>query len=156
MTPSDLQKGLMKRLENIFFDFKLRNPDNEETKLNIYKQNLPQRDSDDDISQYPYIIVRLADGEVTDVTSLHRIKVLFIIGVYDDALENRGEQDVIKVIQKTLDNFKKYPIIDRKFELSFPIRWTIHDEDVYPFFFGGIETYWETTKAEREDIRRFL
>jgi hypothetical protein len=156
MIPANLQSGLVKRLEDVLSNFKLKNPNNEEITINIYKQNLPQLDADDDISLYPYILVKLADGEIADVTSLHKIKVLLIIGIFDDSLESQGDQDVLNVIQKVLDDFKKNPLIDNKFDLSYPVRWTIHEEDVYPFFFGGIETYWETNQIEREDIRRFL
>ena len=152
MIPANLQTGLTNRLREIFSDFRLKNPNGEETNLNIYEQNLPQLDADNDISFYPYIVVKLADGEVIDETSLHKIKVLFIVGVFDDALDNQGDKDIVSIIQKMMEGLQKNPIIEKKFTLSYPLRWTIHEEDVYPFYFGGVETYWETNPIQREDI----
>lgn len=161
MIPSNLQSDLKERIEAIFSDYEIKNPDinsdQEYTGLNVYEQHLPQLDGDaGEISLYPYIIIKLADGEMNDETSPHRVKVLFIVGVFDDDLDNHGYQDVSAVIQKLTEELQKQPVVNEKFILSYPMRWTIYEEDVYPFFFGGVETYWETNGVHREDIGGIL
>lgn len=157
MIPVNLQKGLIQRLEEIFSQFKLKNPNNEDVNINIFEQHLPQSESDDDdVSLYPYIIVKLADGEQENETSAHKIKVLFVIGVFDDSYDNNGYQDVVNIVQKLIAGLKSKPIIEKKFVLDYPMRWLVHEEDVYPFFFGGVETYWETNAFQRVDEGGFL
>lgn len=156
MIPVNLQAGLIKRLKNEFKELRLKNPEGKEVGINIYEQNLPELEYGDDQSLYPYIIVKLVDGEIEDESSTHMIKVLFVVGVFDDSYDNQGYKDVTLILQKLISSFQTNPVVDKKFSLRFPLRWVVHDEDVYPYYFGGLETNWETNAYFVGNIGGFL
>src|SRR5690606_2512931 len=110
----------------------------------------------DDLSHYPYVLIKLSEGELENETSPHRIKVLFVIGVFDDSYDNQGYKDVVIILQKLLAGLNEKPMIDKKFILTHPLRWAIYDDDVYPFYFGGVETFWETNAHQHIDEGGFL
>jgi hypothetical protein len=155
MIPTDLQEGLKQRLEQVFANHFFKNPENEKAPLNIFKQHLPER-AEDDYSFYPYVIIQLVEGEQADENDEQHVKVMFIIGVYDSDRNNQGYQDVVMIIQKITENFKKAPLINQKFELKFPLKWAVYDEDVAPFYFGGVETLWAVPSHLREDVEELI
>lgn len=152
MIPVNLQTGLKNRLEEVLKEVRLKSPDDKEVRVNVYEQHVPQSESDDELSLYPYVLIKLVDGEVENETSPHVIKVLFVVGVFDESYDNQGYKDVVLILQKLIAALEKSPVIDKKFVMRYPLRWVVHEEDVYPFYFGGVETTWETNANMVENI----
>lgn len=155
MIPTNLQNGLKKKVEEIFSGDLFNNPDSERVSLSVFEQHLPEK-SKDDISHYPYVIIQLSEGEQASEISEYFTKVLFIIGVVDEGSENQGHEDVVRIINKIFEYLSKFPLIDGQFELKFPIRWAIHEEETAPYYFGAVETTWSIPKFSREDLEAFI
>lgn len=149
MIPVDLQDGLESRVVNALSGLTFRIPDGEEVPINVYKQQLPERETEDDLSLYPYVIIKLSDGEQSEEGGPQTIKVLMVIGVFDEGLNNQGYRDVTTIIQKIHQDLLSTPLVNKKFILEYPFKWVIHDEDVYPFYFGGIEMVWSAHVPQR-------
>jgi hypothetical protein len=155
MIPTDLQDELEKRMKALFTNTQFKNPDNEYIPLNIFKQHLPEKKSND-ISLYPYLIIKLVEGEQRNENDLQQAQVVFVAGVFDDTNNYQGYRDVSSIIQKIYENLKRQPLVGNTFELQYPIRWALHDEDVYPYYFGGLETNWGVPTALREDVEALI
>lgn len=155
MIPTDLQSGLKARLKKLFVNKKFTDPDGELIPLHVFEQHLPEKPQED-ISLFPYIIVQLLEGEQQAVSEPHTVKVLFIIGVYDESSDNQGNKEVMAIINKIFEDLGKRPIQSRRFELTFPIRWGLHEEDVAPYFFGAVETTWSAPAFMREDVEALI
>lgn len=157
MIPIELQDGLEERMKKLFEieNFRLKNPDGNYVALNIFSQHLPEKTAND-LSLYPYLVIRLVEGEQNDPGEAQQVQVLFIVGVFDDHNSYQGYRDVVNVLQKIYENLKRNPTVNDRFELQYPIRWALHDEDVYPFYFGGIETRWKTPTPIREDVEAMI
>lgn len=155
MIPTELQTGLVTRLKDLFSDKTFNNPDMNRVSIHVFEQHLPQKEQND-INYYPYVIVQLVDGEQIGETDPEKAKIMFIVGAFDDHEDNQGHKEVIEVINKILIDLKKNPLQDMKFELQYPIRWALHDEDVAPYFFGAIETTWSEPIFIREDVEAMV
>lgn len=153
MIPTDLQDNLQLRCLEVFKDKYFLGVNEGKVPLNIFKQHLPEKKKSDR-SLYPYILIKLIEGEVE--SDDQQAKVDFIIGTYDEGTNNQGYRDVCMIIQKIFEDFKKHPRIDGEFELQFPMKWIIHDEDVQPYYFGAIETLWGVPTLLREDVEAMI
>lgn len=169
MVASFLQDELAEELKVIFDGFHLKDPDGNLSEINIFAQNLPMPESAaqeevpieqlenglaDDVTKedpYPYIVVRVEDGEIEDPASAQKVSTMLLIGVYDDSYEKHGHKDVMNIIQKIYARFAKVPVLNGKYTIQYPISWTLQEEESYPFYFGGISLEWETAAIRRED-----
>ena len=168
MVATFLQEDLVEELKKILQGFRLKNPYGESCEINIFSQNLPVPESleqtDIPIEQlenglieditmkepYPYIIVRIEDGEIKDESSAQIVSVLLLIGIYDNAYEKQGYKDVLNIIQKIYERFAKMPVLNGKYTIQYPIVWTLQEEETYPFYFGGMNLDWEVAAVRRE------
>ena len=118
MTPIDLQDDLVDELKQLFEPFAYKAPldiedfddETEEATeqphykrvpLNVYAQALPVQESDEDADPVPYLIVRLSSGnDPGGESSFNTVKLVIIIGIWDDDLSNQGHRDVLNIIQK--------------------------------------------------------
>lgn len=151
MIPIELQRELKKKMDALFKDTLLLNPDGEYVALNIFEQHLPKRNKND-IDPFPYLIIKLMEGEQSIEGNPQQVQVMFIVGIYDEQNTFRGYQDVSSILQKIMSNIQRNPRIANRFELKYPIRWAYHDEDVFPYYFGAVETFWEIPTSIREDV----
>ena len=61
MTPQNLQDEIKEMLEEVSNEIDWKDIDGNRTKLSVFKQNLPKRDTDED-DPFPYCIIRLISG----------------------------------------------------------------------------------------------
>ncbi|PAQ15068.1 hypothetical protein CD798_08475 [Bacillaceae bacterium SAOS 7] len=155
MIPVELQSGLKERIEEAFSGTLFKNPDGERVSLNVFEQNLPQK-SKDDISFFPFVIIKLMEGEKKTELSEHMARVGFVIGVFDEDIENQGYRDVAMIINKIIEDISKKPQINRQFDFSFPLKWRIHEEETDPYYWGVVETNWSLPVFLREDVEAFI
>lgn len=156
MVPLELQDELEKRLEKLFKHTRLKNLKGELVPINIFTQHLPAKSKTQEVSDYPYVLIRLAEGSELDEEDPQSAKVLFIAGVVDRESNHQGYRDAVSLIQRIYQDVKKYPIVKKRFELQYPINWAYHDEDTEPYFFAGLETNWGVPKVMREDLEAML
>lgn len=117
---------------------------------------MPRKNNSRNEEKYPYCIVKLQEGEHEEVSEPGLTQVMFILGMFDEEDDFSGYKDVANAINQLIQNLERNPIINGQFQLQLPIRWAIHDEDTYPYYFGAVETSWETPNPIREDLEDLI
>ncbi len=102
MTARDLQVRLQQDLTELFKDRRYKTPDGKMEPVHVFRQNLPQRKSEEDEDPFPYITVVLDSGGVKDQMTAHKIAVVFRIGIYDEDLTNQGHASVLEIMEVNL------------------------------------------------------
>lgn len=57
----------------------------------------------------------------------------------------------MNIIAKVYERFAKFPVLNGKYTVQYPILWTLQDEESYPFYFGGVNLVFEIAAVRRED-----
>mgnify|MGYP000818406379 FL=1 len=107
MTARDLQVRLQQDLTELFKDRRYKTPDGKMEPVHVFRQNLPQRKSEEDEDPFPYIIVALDSGGVKDQMTAHKIAVVFRIGIYDDDLTNQGHASVLAIMETMQQHYEE-------------------------------------------------
>lgn len=153
MTPADLQNNLIDRLRVLFENFPLQTEYNKGKKpFTIYKQNTPEQMSDEmdyseegdaDTKIYPFICVQLLGGEKEDNHTTQEEPILIMIATHNENLNREGFDDAVAAAQLIMNDINANPILDGRYVAKYPLRWKPHEEDLFPFFFVGIEVKYE-------------
>jgi hypothetical protein len=151
MVALELQIELAKEIEVITKDIVLHDPNGEVEQLKAFKQSLPIKTDDESEDPYPYCIVRLMSGLTPDAMSAQEVKIILILGIYDDGVDAQGHQSILNIIQRIQERFFKNPVLANQFIMQQKYEWTLQDDDSYPYYFGGIEVAWTTSSIRRED-----
>lgn len=160
MIPLQLQDDLMAELKDILKDELFKNesydPEDEDSKeyipLNIYAQNLPLESSrEEDDNFFPYMVVKLETGGIQDYSSAHEVKVVVVLGLFDDEKNRQGYRDVMHVINVIYERFAKNPMLNHQYMAKLPMNWALQDEDTHPYYFGGFEMTFEIPAVKKED-----
>ena len=170
MIATFLQDDLKNELEAILEHFRLRDPDGNPSKVNVFKQFLPIPEADeipDTVTDleleegtynarakqvpFPYILVRVLEGTIENIDGNQAVDVNLLIGVVDKDRDNQGYKDVLNIIQKIYERFAKNAILAHKYECIMPIQWAMQEEESWPYFFGGMALRFDTTAIRRED-----
>ncbi|CAI3570716.1 hypothetical protein [Clostridium neonatale] len=151
MTVFYLQEDLIDELKKVFKGFKLKDPYRNESDINIFSQNLPLINIDEEEEPFPYIIVRVTEGAINDIESEQELTTQLLVGIYDDSQEANGHKDILNIIQKIHERFFKNNILANKYVMQTPFKWVLQEEDTNPYYFGGIEVSWKTRTIEKED-----
>ena len=165
MIELNLLDALVARLRELFNDYELKAKSGLLQKVKIIPQYLPQpsavnvKTDDETIepqgytvtdieSIFPCVIVQV--GEVLDKEEGNldqsRVNVGFIIGIYDDAKDCQGYRDVYNIIEVIRQDLLTMPgrVLAQRYRLEMPLRSDLIQEQEWPFYFGYIETVWET------------
>ena len=148
MTPLGLQADLAEEIENITRHMSFQDKLGKEVRLKAFKQSLPMLKNDEDVEPFPYVIVRIVDGDMPNNGEM--IKIILIIGIYDNDEKAQGHMQILNIMQDIKERFRKNPILSKKYIASEEIKWTLQEEDTYPYFFGGMELNWQTQSIQRE------
>lgn len=139
MTPQDLQKEIKAMLMEVTKNLVLTNPDGERTKLNVFCQELPKRKDDDETNPFPYCVVKIISGNSNAVKGTdNTIRTLLIFGIYDSDTENQGHMTILEIINKIIRRLSENNALKTFWQIG-AIEWAIDDEDVYPYFYGGMD-----------------
>lgn len=139
MTPQNLQEEIKEMLLEVTKKLTFKNPDGETTRLNVFKQELPKRKYEEETEPFPYCVVKIINGN-SDATNgaNNTIRVLLIFGIYDGDTENQGHMTVLEIINKIIRRLSENNAL-KTFWQTGAIEWAIDDEDVYPYFYGGMD-----------------
>lgn len=159
MIPTILQDAIIERL-NVLFDgdsFKKPLPDGtvSPAPLSVFAQGLPAKQSEHDI-QFPFVIVKLMQARQEKPDLAPRVRIGFIVGLYDDAPDNQGYRDLVRVLNRIVEDFKERPLTARYFELTYPIEVAPYEEETAPQWLGSIDTYWEAPILIRRDVEGLI
>jgi len=153
MIPAFLQDEIKKRLEKLFEGHLFDDPRGNRTNLKVYEQHLPikKASKDDNSSLYPCVIVQLQQG------FNQKVAITLIIGIFNESSDRTGYRDLSTIIQKITTDFAEYPTMTRQYSLAEEPKWAIHDEDVHPYYFAGIElTFQAGLQIERKDVSHLI
>lgn len=136
MTLQNLQDEIKEMLMEVSKDIVWKNLDGDQTNLEIFKQNLPKKETDED-DPFPYCIIRLIDGSHNAINdSENKIRVLLIFGIHDNAEKNQGDI-MLNLINRIVIRLSENNVLKTFYQVG-KIEWVIDDEDTYPYFFGGM------------------
>ena len=151
MNPLELQEELIDEFKRMFKGIRLKNPLGEMSGINIFAQNTPYPESDEEADPIPYIIVHLNNGEQrVSKDSFNIVNVAVIIGICDIDASNKGHRTVFDIIYKIHERFAKKPAL-KKASFTGDFKWVVRDEEFYPYFFGACEMDFYIPSIRREN-----
>ncbi|MFH5187112.1 hypothetical protein ACHHV8_33520 [Paenibacillus sp. TAB 01] len=147
MTAVLLQRALCDKLRHITEHFMLNVPKSGVCAPHVHAGYLPQQQSgSENVSDFPYIIVRILDGQDQD-ESIVRIKLLFGIFSRDD----NGFVDVLNLMEKVRQSLLKDRVVDNRYRLELPYKWKLFEDQPYPEWIGEADTTWMIPTILEED-----
>ena len=150
MIPFFLQQALVKEMKELFQGYKLYNSKNEFVDINVFSQHLPYRKKEDDKRPFPYILVCLEEGEVPNEEE-HNVMIYLVVGIYDLNENAQGDMEVINILTTIYEHLFHKRFIDDRYEIQYPFKWVIQDEDTFPKYIGGAETNWKLKTMKQEE-----
>ena len=152
MTPLMLQDDLVDEIKKLFSEMKFKAPGNRQVPINVFPQDLPVAESDDDADPIPYIIVRISKGiDDGKSDSNHTVKTYIIAGLYDDNPNSQGYRGLLNIFSKIYERFKKNPCLADRYVHTGLFEWEIQEDGYYPYFFGVVEMDFNIPAIRRED-----
>lgn len=153
-TPFDLQDALCAEMSALFQNFPLKDATGARTALNVYAQDLPETETDDESSAnpVPYCIVKLVDG--TAGGDRNSVRVVLVFCVRDAARDRQGHRDILTMMFRVYERFAKNPYLHN---FVFPaddaaaFEWAVQDEDTYPFNIGACKLTFDCPTIRKED-----
>ena len=151
MFPLELIEDLKTELQVELSGMNFINANEAHVPFNIYQHRLPYKESEKDSAHFPFILLKIVDGNIDSETESALSSIVIVVGLIDENLNNQGHVDVINVLNKIYQYIVKKRIFSDKYSFIFPIRYQLDDEDYHPFHFGYMETNWEMMRVDRED-----
>lgn len=151
MTPLLLQEALVDELHKIFDGERFENTLGERVPLNVFEQQLPVIQSEDDTDPVPYALVRLETGKTESSDNPQEVSVTILFGIINQSSENNGHKDVLNLIQKIYERFEKNPMLANQYMFQDPFNWALQDEESFPYFFGATSMTFQTSAIRKED-----
>ena len=151
MNPLILQEELIEELKSMFAGLRFNNPIGKSVGINIFAQNTPLPQSDEETEPIPYIIVHLNDGEQkVRGDSFNIVGVTLIIGLFNSDNANQGHKEVMNIIYEIQDRFSKKPAL-KKTSFAGDFKWGLMDTETYPYYWGTCEMDFYIPSIRRED-----
>lgn len=157
MTASELQRDLEKKIEELVKDVQSKTTTGRLVSgVTVYEQKLPELTAEEDEPSqfFPYAIIRLESGSTPDDEDAWNVSTSILFGIHDGSPNSKGHRTIMEMIQRTVDYFTAYPLLNHKFRAQQDISWALPDADAdtYPFYFGGVEIKFSVPKMARKDI----
>ena len=132
MIPVRLIEALADEIRDATKDYKLRAEGQEDKKVTVYCQHIPDEDFLSD-TYYPLVIVSVQ--EVTDDNEGMSIATVGLtIGVYGD--DKDAWMDLLSIMERIRQRVCNEKIIARKYPLVMPTKFETIEAQPYPFWFG--------------------
>lgn len=152
MTPLMLQDDLVNEIGSLLADYRYKEPSGGFAVVNVFAQNIPVLQTDEEDEPFPYIIVRLENGGDTGKgDSFNTVNISIVIGIWDDSAEAQGHRDVMNVIQKIYERFHENPCLNGRAVYTGEFEWVIREDLYHPYFFGACGMSFRIPAVRRED-----
>lgn len=152
MTPLMLQDELVEEMSRLLDGYLYKTPAGERVPIKVYAQNVPINETDDDEDPIPYVIVRLNSGDDEGTRdSFNIVKLVIIIGIWDDSLDNQGHRDILNIVQKVYERFHENPNLNNKAVYTGDFHWALQEDTYYPYSFGACSLNFNIAAIRRED-----
>lgn len=161
MTVCQLQKDLVEDIEETLSGMLFKDSKGNLVRMKAYCQDVPKRQHEmkagavmpeEEEDPYPFCVVRAESGGMFNGSQ--RVSIVLIIAVFNDDMQNQGQQELLNIFHRLAERFIKNPVLKDKYRLvqGEGISWILDDEDRYPYFIGGMAMKWDTFFTEREDV----
>lgn len=144
-----LLKELAEEIRNITKNMYFKNYKGKPIELQVFEQDLPYQDADEVEEPFPYVIVRAANGTVSQDVEKNRVKVMLIIGIKERDAKNDGQKQILGIIQRIVERFSKDNSLPYCMQVG-DMEWALDDEAMYPYYFGGMTMTFQMFKIGRE------
>ena len=132
MIPVRLIEALADEIRDATKDYKLKAEGQEDKKVTVYCQHIPDEDFLSD-TYYPLVIASVQ--EVTDDNEGMSIATVGLtIGVYGD--DKEAWMDLLSIMERIRQRVCNEKIIARKYPLVMPTKFETIEAQPYPFWFG--------------------
>jgi len=149
-TPLFLQQAIVDDMKELFDGYTLPSNNEDGAQINVFAQTVPYQDTEDETDVFPYIEVRLEDGE--DDGTTHTVSVAFVVGVYDSEKTYQGHQYVLNVLDRIHFRYATDPTVKGYIgHQTGKWEWMLQDDSYFPYSFGAIMTEFVITSIRRED-----
>lgn len=145
MTSNALHESLVEDLEKLLQHEQFENSRGELYDVQIFRQNLPIRKSNEELPPEIYVQVCLTGGKISTEQTAETFNVVLIICVCDKNENRQGYVDALHVKDVIYQHYAVHDIVGRKFHLLHPIEWEIPDDDAHPFYFLGMSMQFEAS-----------
>lgn len=151
MTPEYLQNAVIEIVKALFAGESFPSAGGTHKPLAVYPQDLPLLGAgDEEEGQYPYCIVRLADGTIEKPDGAQSVRVVLVFGAIDNDRSRAGYRTLLHLIAKTYQRFAANPYVAQSFICTHPIHWALQEEDSYPYFLGGMQLTFDAPAVRKE------
>lgn len=153
MTPTMLQDELIEEIKRLLHDNLYKRPGTKELiPMNVFAQSIPVNETDDEDDPIPYVLVRLNSGkDIGTRDSNHTVKLVIVIGIWDDDLNLQGHRDVMNIIFKIYDRFQTNPNLNGVAVHSGEFNWALQEDAHFPYFFGACSLDFNIAAIRRGD-----
>lgn len=157
MTPLDLQTELIAEMQALFADQLFHQPREKITEPDVmvpmtwYQQMLPMQDGYKWDKYVPYGVVQLKKAEHQQEDEPMDVTAILIFCTFNDSKDNTESMAILNAIEKVRQDLFTKRILAGKYSVRLPFRWQMEDEEVWPYFVGGVETHWALPIIAPED-----
>ena len=153
MIPVMLQDELVEEIKGLLSNNLYKKPGTKKkVPINVFPQSIPVNETDDEDDPVPYVIVRLNSGKDAGTRdSNHAVKLVVIIGIWDDNRNSQGHRDVMNIIDKIYERFQTNPNLNGVAVHSGEFNWALQEDGYFPYFFGACSLDFHIAAVRRED-----
>lgn len=124
--------------------------------LNVYRQDLPIPEQDDDdvdtaAAVAPWIIVRQTSTRIEGITEPQHVNLALMICAYDEGREREGFRDVQNIIEVIMQHFSKGNTFGPAFTVLHPLQSAMQEDDTSPYYFGAVNLVVTTPAVTRDE-----
>lgn len=150
MIPARLVMALRAEIADAVKDYKMEAENQEDKKVTVYAQHIPDEDFEDD-TYYPLIIVSLQKVKDEEQTPARPDSSTATVGL-TFGVHGFGKdtwRDLLNLMEHVRQRLLRKRTIADLYRLSLPLEWEAIEAQPYPFWFGyGTATY---TVAQPQD-----
>ncbi|MFD0710633.1 hypothetical protein [Paenibacillus sp. GCM10027626] len=130
----------------------------------VFDWYLPFKDARREDIDFPFITARIVNGDdpVDDPSAAlySTVRIDLAFGVYsghrlikpnDDPIHPDGAYDLLNLMEHVRTALFREGIIDRKFRIERPYKWSIPEEQPYPLWVGEAQTIWTVQSATQQN-----
>lgn len=155
MTQEFLQDAMVADLKELFAHERLKSSLGVEREIQIYPQDVPIRESDDEAQDKeappePYAVVRLRGGKTESDDDPQIIDAVLVACVYDPDPGRQGYRDALHIINKIYHHYSACAVIGNRWEVLYPMEWTTQEEDTHPYYFTAMSLRIQAPAVHKE------
>ena len=88
-------------------------------------------------SLFPYLIVRLEEGSISN--DKNTCQIVLIFGVHNEDRNRQGYKDLLNLMQKVMYHYTTEKVIAERYRIGDEIEWVVQDGDnIFPHFIGAV------------------